>query len=159
MPAIQVYQSTPVVLTDAEIKALPTNTFVNIEAAPGAGKMLYFISGIVRVNTIAGTYSNISAGASAYFRVGNETISVRIMEPTMGQVNNWLGVDWKSTVFFSPFIQLNTVDEQAAVPEAQDSYENQPIEFALTNQEGGDFTGGNAANTMELSALYTIIDV
>jgi hypothetical protein len=37
--------------------------------------------------------------------------------------------------------------------------ENQPLSIAAENDATGNFTGGNAANSMDVTAFYMIIDV
>lgn len=164
MPAITVYQSTPVVLTDAQIKAIPTGNAIEVVAAPGANKMFQFLGGIARLNSVAGAYSNIKEGSMGMFRLGNRDISSRITDlGGYGYFSNWFGGEWDAPVFFPPYLEFNSVNGLAMVP-SNDNYDNQPIRFVIGNYDSVsesqvDFTGGNATNTLELSALYTIIDV
>lgn len=155
------------VLTDAEIKALP-NVFPEIVAAPGAGKMIKFDSGVVIVDCQAGPYDNIDDGCDIAFFVSDQVSALLANSASFTLVTNLLtddsGVNY---TVLSPQARLyGTVSgtdlsgtlQAGRVRSASDAT-NQPLLFGADNGILGNFTMGNAANSMKITAFYYIIDV
>lgn len=149
----EIFQAS-VTLTDAQIKALPT-TPITIVAAPGAGKALVFMRGAGLYHAEAGGEYTVDANSLLYLadELGNRLSKVHA--PAASLVD-----DADKLLHFTPaaypgggaFAGLLT-ELAVSVP----YYENTAIQVRAENI--GDFTGGNAANTLKVTVIYTIIDV
>lgn len=130
-----------VTLTDAEIKALPT-TPIELVAAAGAGKIIKIID-ITAVQKIVsgGSYTNVNTGS--YLTLINDNnvfgLSASPLEEGSG--------DW-----FSPGV----TNYQGYY---ETTMENMPVMLAVNNSGGGNFTGGNAANTLKINVYYVVVDL
>lgn len=155
-------------LTNAQILALPT-TPIELLAAPGAGLWYRVVAVSYSADCAAGAYTNIDA-AYADIRLGF----------TGGQdyVAGFVADDAASTpVDVDLTGLLGTANHRVAVSQAYlsallagaaDGYvrnwlatgianlENLPLEIAANNSASGNFTGGNAANTLRVTTYYVI---
>lgn len=136
-----------------------------IAPAPGAGKMLLFISGLLIARFSGGVYTNISAtDAVVRFHTGDYGVV------SDGLYNGTIGGE--TTGHFS-FFFTNSVPEGIAQfgPYAANagqtgivaggSYgvsdvENQPLTLEIYNGSGL-LTGGHAANALRVIALYAVV--
>lgn len=145
-----------VVLTDAQIKSLPTSP-VAIVPAPGAGKSIFLVAAFVSVNSAGGAYSNIDVGfsglvvghgnyatiASIYINTSGflETAHKKSALVTVGSVNDGGGLPPWSQVSFTSLL------------------ENAALYFIGDNSSSGNFTGGHASNTLKVTVWYVEVDV
>jgi hypothetical protein len=104
------------ILTDAQIKALPT-TPIDILQAPGAGKEIYPLFAI----------ANFKCGSEKEVLYGNADV----------------GNDKA----------LNVLGENTGLSLYIDNY------TADYEDDMGNFTGGDAANTIEITVVYSIVDL
>lgn len=158
--AVTLYQAT-VSLTDAQIKALPT-TPVEIVAAPGAGKMLSFVTAVLVLDNTAGVYSNVEAGANCRLTIGDFQASI------WGDWS-WLLTDGSEVgVVTIPGVigtlGVGAVDSADDISLAGNSdylsaVENQPLRFQFANAGSGALTGGHAANTLKVTVWYGVFEV
>lgn len=146
---VAVYQQT-VELTDAQIKALPV-TSIQIVAAPGAGKMIHYISGQLTSDTTEGEYANIHADAIIGFDAGY-AVSNTIDENPSSKVSALLQYGDPATVPQLTAITTPVVDEV-------NTLENKPLKLVFNNNGADDLTGGNAANTLKVTVIYAIVDL
>lgn len=163
MSNAQLYQVSAI-LTDAQIKSLPNPAAqVVLAPAPGAGKMIFFVQGFVTCDTSSEVgYGNIDTNAAAYFTLASLPVSSKLRE-SGSAISAWL--DYQDNAFivfgtptaFDSEGGLNSV--QAPFAEEVASGENVQLSFLISNSGAGDLTGGDPANTMKITALYTIIDV
>lgn len=134
--------SATVTLTDAQIKALPT-TPVQVLAAPGAGKYYKIFGAQIITDTSAAAYTNVSASG---------LITVQLSDSNQNfSCNN--GILEEQDVFYgdlAPDTSLNV--------SPLSNTENNAINISSVNS-GGDYTGGNAANTLEVVVYYIIVDL
>lgn len=135
---IGVYRKT-IELNDAQIKALPT-TGIQIVAAPGVGKFIKIIGGVLRIVTTA-PYDNITA---------DETISIR---PGGGHVFTVQNNVLTEADAISDFLSTET-----STTNFTSSIENEPLRIFAENTDGN-YTGGNAANTLTVTVIYAVCDV
>lgn len=158
MPASQIFQA-PILLTDAQIKALPTvGGGVDLVPAPGAGKALAYVAAFLYLNAAGGAYTNIDSYVYQFL--------LRSGEGGLIQATG----EW-STDFFGAterWCQMITY----AIPDGNDpplinitqgtstssDIVNKPLTLVAPNDLGA-FTGGNAANSLTGTISYTIIDV
>lgn len=163
MSNTQLY-SASATLTDAQIKALPTvngGLGYEIVPAPGAGKMLLFITGIVSCDTTGGPYDNFAGLATAYFGLtGSQESSLAIPQSNFN-LYDWLTYGSPAFIVFSPNLDLDVPTSLLTPVPAQalDGLANASLKFLINNVGEGDLTGGSAANSMKITAIYTIIDV
>lgn len=136
-----------IILTDAQIKALPSAP-ITLVPAPGVGKIIYYLNGAWRLDNVAGAYTNVNS-------LG---VALQVDTITAGdaaQIETYLANEDTSPYIFS-------ANSTNAIWEAvlQSDLENKPLILTVTNgAPGGDFTGGNAANTLSITIYYVIIDV
>lgn len=139
-----------VTLTNAQIKALPT-TAVEILAAPAAGTTVVAIAARYYFNWTA-DYTNIDGLAS--IRIADTSDSQiyfdLLVESALTQVSDLLAQGESTVVSLTPTevtMMLKTeVDGQGIILRAD-------------NNVSGDFTGGNAANTLKLTVFYSLLDL
>ena len=139
--SVQTVYSQTATLTDDQIKALPT-TQVEIVAAPGAGKIIIPLFGGSAVLTGA-NYTNKSSDA---------LLSVSMAGFVFYSYEIASLVDFGEDAFL-PFIVAT-----ANLPETTALMANEPLMITVDNTLGN-FTGGDPANTLKVTVLYTVIDV
>ena len=144
-------------LTDAQIKALPT-TYVELVPAPGAGKLLVFHRALIVSKTIGGAYTNVDAQNALVVVYGDWEVEAGTLVPMSQVAANKLG-----------FMTIGTTDDLRAswttyqqdklADFYMDDLANMPFKLVAGNGSAGDFTGGNAANTLEVTVFYSIVDL
>lgn len=142
--------STPVILTDAQIKSLPS-TFINVLPAPGAGKANIAVMTVLKWHTVAGYYGDDAdtilgigyngqiqlADASVYTNM--PTVAVDGLAVLPGQAYAYL------TGSYAGYL--------ANYYQALSNYENTPLQIGAMNT-AGDFLGGHADNTLKVTVYY-----
>jgi hypothetical protein len=155
---VTVYQL-KTILTDAQIKALPT-TGISVVPAPGANKLIVPISAFVLAKF--GSPYTVQANSSFVLMIGGNYVS------SLLDCSALLSSSDDDTQYGASFIipwawyggsgmWATKVYTQADGTIA--SRENQPL--ILKDQEWGveDYTGGDPANTMEVTVFYSIVDL
>ena len=150
-------------LTDEEIKALPS-TAIAIVPAQGAGTVIQPLSAGYILNTSAGAYVASAdaswtlvwipaAGQSRY-----ASTTQPIQSPLQSATESYGG--WATPSIgvinggnFDGLIQ----NDQGSNPLAE--YANLPLGIKDDYMGVADYTGGNAANSLKVIVLYTVIDV
>jgi hypothetical protein len=168
MPTSQIYEARSV-LTNAQIKSLVTDsTFPDvgreIVPAPGAGKDLVFLSGVLLFDAAAGAYTNIDAAyavigfkKSAY--ISSLLVNDTTPTPDLTNVTEALTQANVMRSVLVPYTQFYNADYGLISYVAVESQnENTPITINAENG-AGDFTGGHASNSLTAIVHYTIIDV
>jgi hypothetical protein len=155
---VQNVQSITVTLNNASIKTLPTIP-VDLVAAPGAGKILVPISALFVLDTAAGAYTNLGtttkAGWQLYSDSSSELSSILEMVTPLG------GTTAFTCQAVIPRAQVGTTGytgeiTSAANPLADRS--NKSIQLVDFWTDGGNYTGGNAANTVKITIFYAIVN-
>ena len=146
-----VHQAT-VLLTDAQIKALPTTPF-EIVAAPGANWAFVPIAAALVIDTTAGAYATIDANASITV-IGNITNLSSIVESD-GQVTAFL--TGGERMAFLGQMYGGGVYGQAPV-DSWSTYSDRALQLYAASG-GTNFTDGNAANTLRVSVEFRVFDV
>ena len=154
---IQTVYSASLTLTDAQIKTLPT-AGVEIVAAPGEDKLLVLVGGFIELDNAAGAYA-VHAEASIGIDYEGQTMA---SNPCVGEtqleatgIKGWI---------LSPNAYPGTVvvfqDGLEARSSARANYVNRAMWVADSFAgHSTDYTGGNAANTLKVTVLYSIADV
>lgn len=141
-----------VTLTNAQIKTLPSLP-MEVVAAPGANRMLLPVYGAVVLNAVAGAYADTDGGAVLLKYVGGHsngstygTIPFNQADITVcglgseSNIKNYGGGDW---TFWGP-------------EDLQSVLVNKALAIACEN--GTDFTGGHADNSLTVTVAYMVLD-
>jgi len=156
-----------VTLTDAQIKALPT-TGIELVQAPGDLKLINPISMVLHLADWTADYSNIHASSIISAVLGSAgAVFLPIRELVVSGVSSLLaGGGPDGTVAFS-MLKFNAIAggtySQTGFAALTGPYEsdvvNQALSLTCNNQGSGNFTDGNAAQSLRVTTYYTIVDV
>jgi hypothetical protein len=155
------------ILTDAQIKALPT-TPIDILQAPGAGKEIYplfaianFKCAVPYTNVVDSlgilgfflqTFNIIPYGNTETFLTSGATGRIFLTKKAVGWVGSEKEVlDGNADVGNDK--ALNVLGENTGLSLYIDNY------TADYEDDMGNFTGGDAANTIEITVVYSIVDL
>lgn len=139
-------------LTDAQIKALPTTGVENIIAAAGENKAICPSLAVLTTNFVT-EYSNVDGGDASYLTFSNSTLGfIRSVD--------LLDVPDRRIVPVAPSRTIPVPNEgvNLAAAGAFSSAANGALNLSAVNGSG-DFTGGNAANTMTIYIAYYILNL
>lgn len=162
-------QTAVVVATDAQIKALPT-TRIQVVAAPGANRRINFHSGTLVGSFTAGAYTNVNADAWGGFALNSGAIDVSAYfpndtgpTPDLTKVSDFFAHAFNAIALFPPFLSPDSGGTAAAgwgaialVGGDYSGFRNTALELHIDNAAAGNFTGGNAANSMIITVEYSI---
>jgi hypothetical protein len=126
-----------VTLTDAQIKALPT-TAIQIVAAPGAGKVIAPLTAII-LTEITTEYTNVNSPSMLVIAEGAASV---------------FDTDADDRALYFPDADIVQLSTLASVTRM----ENTALSI-LSSNELGNFTGGNAANTLKVTVYYMVVDL
>lgn len=156
MPESQVYLAKKT-LTDAQIKALPT-TPIPIIPAPGAGKLIWPISGRVRLNSTAGAYTVIGA---PIWQLVYIALSFPIEASGFVVANPGLSVAGVTSAPIPPLSSFDAAEGYLSwgLTGDEDTRTDVPLGIADVYNGIANYTDGNAANTLETWVLYAILGV
>jgi hypothetical protein len=144
-----------VVLTDAQIKALPT-TAIELVAAPGAGKLIKVISADAIIDTTAGGYV-VDTNCRWQLFLGTQEIT--------GLAQPELALATTPGIYFLPFPEFaapgsgGDAGYLVTTSKSVTSMVNQPLKIKDDFNGVADYTGGNAANTVSVIVYYAEIVV
>ena len=148
-----------VTLTNAQIKALPT-TGVEIVPAPGDGKVLVLVGGVYCLTTTV-AYTNIHANAILFMGGSFNFFEVSSYLPAgssgflQATSNQWATV--------TPNNPLRDMGGGVYVTQERwDSVSdiaNTPYKLYAQNYGSGNFTGGDAGNSLKVTVRYMIEDL
>ena len=153
---VAVYQR-KTVLTDAQIKALPT-TPVELVPAPGVGKFLTYHSAVVLRKPFAAGYTNISNNDTIYIDLDDYGVS-RVftdnVESGLQDLSELLGgYAPEQKKLWTVGINGGTRPNMMGI---NGSTDNEPLR--LVGMASGNWTGGHANNTLEVTVFYSIVDL
>ena len=148
-------------LTDAQTKAAPV-TPVEVLPAPGADKVILPIAAYLIAHDPDYTgYTNQDATIAAGLRWrdgggASDPIVYRTLD-----AGNFFDGNYPRTVV--PLFVTHAVTGSVVLPQVL-GWDDAPgvnasLEFYMTNGAAGALTGGDAANTLDVLVLYTVIDV
>jgi hypothetical protein len=163
-PSVVTVYQLKTVLTDAQIKALPT-TPIDVVPAPGAGKVVlptffYIIrkglaydnidpDGYMYLDTDMGYYGTLIANRSDESLVGlDHLLNYDAGLPGSGMFGTLH--NGKFSARYNTLIPTETF--------VLECFENKAIRLSISSGIG-DLTGGDSANSMEVTVFYSIVDV
>lgn len=165
-----VRKSDPVTLTSAEIKALP-GTDVELVAAPGAGKMIVPQAAYL-VSDFASAYSGIDANTEyPAIWVSHTTRPIYLAEliddpdgPQSLLTTFLTGTNEFGPVFYTLLPRQHVSSDGPAsqyvgVFSSGGPADYDDVSLKLGADNSINFTGGDAANTLTVTVLYTVLDV
>jgi hypothetical protein len=164
--------STPIVLTDAQIRSLPTTTTPELLVAPGAGKVALPVS-VAFVTDFAANYTGVDADGSyvgvfwddgadvaqwgdlIQNAVGGFTTHLtdltQLLAPSSSRALLQLPVAYRANTDSNGVASVLAPTRDLAVMEDK--------HLILFCGNGADFTGGNPANTLTITVYYVLLDV
>jgi hypothetical protein len=162
----------PLILTNAQIKNIPTRTpEIEIVAAQGAGKIISPVPGgmvwlSVKEKYIAGSVPDLRLGWTNSNYPASATIGADSFSQTP-LTNDTGGVLSTYQIPIScPGLQsvssgdLSGQSSTLHIPTATDDLANKALVLLdYDNNFGSPYTGGDALNSMKVTVLYTVIDV
>jgi hypothetical protein len=146
-----------VTLTNAQIKALPT-TPVQLVAAGAAGTTLVPLLVWMHLTWVA-DYTNISATSVVGVQYGTTSAVsglAQMLEATGSQVSNLLADGASHSALLPP---MSLVGTTFTVAPGQFDDDPNPVASALTlfATNTGDYTGGNAGNSLKVWTYYASV--
>lgn len=151
------------ILTDAQIKALPT-TPIELVAAPGVGKIIQLISANFILDNVAGAYvANADSSFTISFLAFGNQSSVTVPQLVQGILQTAIANPYISEFSILPtvpgagtFLGLNVAPSSFVL--TLDGVENCPLVIGdYWAGHGINYTGGNAANTLKVNLWYDIL--
>lgn len=146
-------QSTPIILTDSQIKNLASAP-IEIIPAQGTGKMILVLGGVAVWDVSAGFYTNIHADAAAYLQYesgsGMASSLFKIQDGTTNKVSRILPYAlvadgaWDGSLFGETDYYSNVSNKNVEI------YFDNPL---------GEVQGGHADNTLTVTAYYVVVDL
>lgn len=143
-------------LTNAQILTLPTAA-VEIVATPGSGNIV--VPYLIAVSkTLAGAYTNVDSGANLAVAYGG-TVSGGLTCLLVANSDSAIFTSASANKHWLAPIGANFSGFQQLAPPDNGDPRNTNLMVTATNASAGNFTGGNAANTMEIQVYYVVATV
>lgn len=147
--------STPVILTNDQIKALPS-TYIEVLPAQGANKAAIPLFTTFQWHTLDGYINQdgdtvIGINYNGNIQAGDASVFTNL--PT-------LAVDGLAVLINSAFAFLSGANASFLANWYYDLFKvnNTPLMIAALNA-GGDFLGGHADNTLKVTVYYVVVDL
>lgn len=149
-------------LTDAQIKALSPDSTFELVAAPGVDKMLLVMFAVVRLKMASGAYTNVDANAMLFIGYGDGATAYTDYASNM---TSMIGSNSVRTSILTSAISAYPLTGNGDIMPTyfnnfvEADFNNTSLVLVLDNKSSGFLTGGNAANTMEVTVFYSIVDL
>lgn len=155
--------SETITLTDAQIKTLPTVPVVIVPATEtldysGFPTTLFLpLAFVASLDSLAGAYTNLDAAAFLVLALGSDW-SANAMEADQSQMISLQNASRTAGISNSYHRELSS-SMIAPLRVQNNGLLDNALAIALNNAAAGNLTGGNVANSMKVTVLYTIIEV
>ena len=163
----QTVLSRTVTLTDAQIKALPSGPVILVAATETLGysgtpsQLVIPLACLVVLDNSAGAYTNVNIPARLVLTIGSDwssdyaTATNSYDDQDMATPLTVAGDAW-----LAGFVAFEAKNRGTILGgDLSGAIEDNAVGIALTNGALGALTGGNAANTMKVTVLYTVVDL
>jgi hypothetical protein len=138
---------TSLTLTDAQIKALDT-TPIQIIPAPGSGKFIQVLGWAALIDLTGGIYTNVDAAAALF--LDNSALTASFAAHSKDGLFNG------SAAQRMAHMAGGTTSSTSETSVPYSALDNQAVYVATANNAMGDFTGGNAANSLTVYVTYQV---
>jgi hypothetical protein len=146
-------KTTTVILTDAQIKGLPNDTITLVQA-PGLGKALLFLGAYFQGHFDSPT-TYIGVDTNSTIGIDNVQINMAVL-PSAAIPGNTSYTDW--AIYIPPGVASVSDGVMSINPASW--WENLPFRMFMNQDDtGDDLTGGDPANTLQVTVIYCVIDV
>jgi len=155
------YLSATVTLTDAQIKTLPTTPVILI-VAPGIGKVISPFFYTIYSKCSAGAYTNIDAAGFMEIDTDGGFLSLVAIDDVgsgVSTLSNLLTGGDRILNLLSQDVDFIQGIGVVANNQPASNFNNKAIRLNVNNGGSGNFTGGNAANTLKVTVNYVIVDL
>lgn len=161
VPDAMTLRFSDVTIAHADILTLPT-TPVELVAAPGAGKRIVPIHIDLQGNFAAGAYTNIDPNdAAIWAEIGgsawDSSYLVNYFQGGEQALSSFLALATDTQVQLLPYQMLDLTYGLLAPVRILGLQENQPLNLIGYNNAAGNFTGGNAANTLRVRTIFYVV--
>lgn len=154
-----------VTLTDAQIKGMAAPAYVEILAAPGAGKVILPLACSLRLGGAAINYANIDAAAKLILCATATALPEWfVLDESVGSaVSGVLAIGGGSPTWGFAFGKMGVNAAPATVGIAGGFFDSDLVNVSVSayidNAAAGVLTGGNAANTLKVTVWYVEVEV
>jgi hypothetical protein len=152
------FKAKKIIITDAQLKALPTSPFELIPA-PGVGKyvLLHSLSyrSVIVGKYLSSTGTDLDGNSDIVTTYGANLIN--LSEVLLAPSYLGAGAEGSDNVYFVQRGYMTTASSSSAF--SASAIENKSVCFSSDSQDGFNYTGGNVANKFEVTVCYTIVDL
>lgn len=156
-PITETVYSEVVVLTDAQVKSLPSSP-VEIMPSPGVGKMILPVSVVVKFDNTA-NYTDIAPTATlgvVHYYYG---LLASLSEGYNSGVTNLFANDADMFTVLNPQSAISSTMGMRADYNYPEYFADQGLMLVLYNGFNGNLEGGDPANTLTITVYYVIVDL
>lgn len=149
-----------VTLTNAQILALPT-TAVTVVPAPASGYEILLVKGLWRSAFTAGAYTNVDADSFAFYQWSDGNLMSQYLAndatDSITGMDDFFGTAVDLVAQFAPWEHSTTpADGWGTLPQIEIWEAGFGVQIKADNNGAGNFTGGNAANTLRVVTWYLL---
>jgi hypothetical protein len=148
---------TSVLLSDAQIKALPTG-LLEVVPAPGPGKAAIFVAAILALDTRAGVYNTGGSDFTLRFDYMRDGVPI---DAASNEYDETLNHAFTLDINGDPgtFLQMMFMPPMQEGGSAKVTHAAENASLALDLAGGVNLNEGHPANTLKVTVFYTVLDL